>query len=86
VRRYLTKITGLRRAQMTRLIECWTRRKRRMIERAARRRFACRYTDEDIVLLAAVDTTMELPYRPVSAVAPIAALSAGMAPSVLRPN
>jgi hypothetical protein len=56
VRKYLAKITGLSRAQMTRLIERWSRTKRLPIERRPRRQFARRYTREDLVLLAAVDS------------------------------
>jgi hypothetical protein len=59
VRRYLVKLTGLSRAQMTRLIQRWNSRKRLTIERVARRRFARRYRAEDIVLLAAVDSAHE---------------------------
>jgi len=59
VRRYLAKITGLSRAQVTRLIQRWNSRKKLTIERAARRQFARRYTAEDIVLLAAVDSAHE---------------------------
>ncbi|MGA2772206.1 MAG: hypothetical protein ABSG26_15440 [Bryobacteraceae bacterium] len=44
VRRYLAKITGLSRAQVTRLIQRWNNRKRLTIERAARRQFARRYS------------------------------------------
>jgi hypothetical protein len=40
VRRYLTKITGLSRAQVTRLIQRWNSRKKLTIERAARRHLA----------------------------------------------
>lgn len=59
VRRYLARITGLSRAQVTRLIQRWVSRKRLIRERAPRRRFARRYTAEDIVLLAAVDSAHE---------------------------
>lgn len=60
VRRYLAKMTGLSRAQVTRLIQRWKSRKKLTSERAARRRrFARRYTVEDIVLLAAVDSAHE---------------------------
>jgi len=51
----LAKITGLSRTQVMRLIQPWNSRKKLMIERAARRQFARRYSAEDIVLLAAVD-------------------------------
>ena len=60
VRRFLVKVTGLSRAQMTRLVGCWT--KQRCIPTKAvrkRRRFARRYTGEDIRLLASVDAAHE---------------------------
>jgi|SRR5579872_4765888 len=59
VRRYLAKITGLSRAQVTRLIGRWMSRRGLRIERAPRRRFARRYTAADIALLAAVDSAHE---------------------------
>ncbi len=59
VRRYLAKLTGLSRAQLTRLIQRWSKHQRLRLERAPRRRFARRYTAEDIVLLAAVDSAHE---------------------------
>jgi len=59
VRRYLARITGLSRAQVTRLLGRWMSRKRLTIERAPRRRFARRYTVADIVLLAEVDSAHE---------------------------
>lgn len=60
VRRFLVKVTGLSRAQMTRLVGCWTN--QRCIPTKAvmkRRRFARRYTAEDIRLLASVDAAHE---------------------------
>jgi hypothetical protein len=60
VRRFLVKVTGLSRAQMTRLVGCWM--KQRCIPRKTavkRRRFARRYTVEDIRLLASVDAAHE---------------------------
>lgn len=60
VRRFLGKVTGLSRAQMTRLVGCWM--KQRCIPRQTavkRRRFARRYTVEDIRLLASVDAAHE---------------------------
>ena len=60
VRRFLVKVTGLSRAQMTRLVGCWM--KQRCIPRkraVKRRRFARRYTVEDIRLLASVDAAHE---------------------------
>jgi hypothetical protein len=59
VRRYLAKITGLSRAQVTRLIQRWNSGKRLGIERRPRRRFARRYTVQGIALLAAVDRAHE---------------------------
>ena len=60
VRRFLVKVTGLSRAQMTRLVGRWM--KHRRIPRQAtvkRRRFARRYTAADIQLLASVDAAHE---------------------------
>jgi transposase InsO family protein len=60
VRRFLVKVTGLSRAQMTRLVGCWM--KQRCIPRKTvvkRRRFARRYTAADIRLLASVDAAHE---------------------------
>jgi hypothetical protein len=55
VRRFLTKVSGLSRAQMSRLIRRWTQ-SGRLERRVARRRcFPHRYTAQDIALLAAVD-------------------------------
>ena len=59
VRRYLAKITGLSRAQVTRLIGRWRRDKQLRAQRVPRRRFARRYTAEDIALLAGVDSAHE---------------------------
>src|ERR1700722_9944643 len=55
VRRFLAKVSGLSRAQTTRLIARWT--KTRQVRRRPARRphFPRRYTAEDIVLLAEVD-------------------------------
>jgi hypothetical protein len=59
VRRYLVKVTGLSRAQVTRLIGRWMK-TRRVEPKAVRRgRFARRYTAEDIRLLATVDAAHE---------------------------
>src|ERR1051326_1103656 len=60
VGRFLGRGTGLSRAQMTRLVGCWM--KQRCIPRkraVKRRRFARRYTVEDIRLLASVDAAHE---------------------------
>ena len=59
VRRFLTKMTGLSRAQMTRLIGQWMRRRRIQAQPVRRRRFPRRYTPQDIALLAAVDAAHE---------------------------
>ena len=59
VRRYLVKISGLSKAQITRLIARW--RERGVIEPQAsrRRRFPRRYTPSDIKLLAKTDGAHE---------------------------
>lgn len=55
VRRFLAKLTGRSRAQLSRLIRRWNR-SGRLERRPARRRcFPRRYTASDIALLAAVD-------------------------------
>lgn len=59
VRRFLTKMTGLSRAQMTRLIEQWVRRRRIQARPASRRRFPRRYKTQDMALLATVDAAHE---------------------------
>lgn len=59
VRRFLMKVTGLSRAQMSRLIRRWNR-SGQVERRAARRRqFPHRYSPQDIALLAAVDEAHE---------------------------
>src|SRR5450631_552845 len=59
VKRFLTKVTAISRAQMTRLIAQWI--DQRTIERKPARRpsFARRYRNEDIVLLAVTDAAHE---------------------------
>ncbi len=59
VRRFLAKITGLSRAQLTRLIQRWMESRR--IERKPARRpsFHRHYTEADIALLAEVDAAHE---------------------------
>jgi len=59
VRKYLAKITGLSRSQMTRLIQRWNSVKRLHVQRQPRRQFARSYTREDVALLAAVDSAHE---------------------------
>jgi transposase InsO family protein len=55
VRRYVEKMTGLSRAQTTRLITVYLRGDEVKPQPYRRRRFAQRYTREDIALLATVD-------------------------------
>jgi hypothetical protein len=57
VRAFLLRVTGLSRAQMTRLIQRWMQMRR--IERKPERRpsFKRRYTEADIALLAEVDAS-----------------------------
>jgi len=59
VRKYLAKITGLSRSQVTRLIQRWSKLRRLQIKRKPRRRFARQYTSADVVLLAEVDSAHE---------------------------
>ncbi len=59
VRRYLEKLTGLSRAQITRLIAMYLEGKQVQPKAYRRRRFPKRYTRDDIVLLAAVDEAHE---------------------------
>jgi len=59
VRRFLTKVTGRSRAQITRLIGQWMQERTIKAKRPSRRRFATRYTEEDARLLAEVDTAHE---------------------------
>lgn len=59
VRRYIEKMTGLSRAQVTRLIGCYTASGRVEVTVYRRRRFPGRYTRADIELLASVDEAHE---------------------------
>jgi len=59
VRRYVEKMTGLSRAQTTRLITVYVRGEEVKPQPYRRRRFARRYTREDIALLAGVDEAHE---------------------------
>ena len=59
VRRYMEKMTGLSRAQVTRLIACYTASGRVQVTVYRRRRFTQRYTRADIELLASVDEAHE---------------------------
>jgi transposase InsO family protein len=55
LRRYLEKMTGLSRAQVTRLIAAYTATGRVQAREYQRHRFAARYTGKDVALLAYVD-------------------------------
>ncbi len=59
VRRYLGKMTGLSRAQITRLIQRYTSGEAVQPKAYRRYRFVTRYTHEDIELLASVDEAHE---------------------------
>jgi transposase InsO family protein len=59
VRRYIEKMTGLSRAQVTRLIAAYMASGRVQVTAYRRRRFVERYTRADIELLAAVDEAHE---------------------------
>jgi transposase InsO family protein len=59
VRRYVEKMTGLSRAQVTRLIAGYTACGRVQVTAYRRRRFPQRYTRADIALLASVDEAHE---------------------------
>ena len=55
LRRYIGKMTGLSRAQLTRLVGCYVATGRERIKTSHRHRFPTRYTKADIELLAQVD-------------------------------
>jgi transposase len=55
VRRYIEKMTGLSRAQLTRLIRRYHAMGTVKLAASRRRRFARRYTTEDVALLVTVD-------------------------------
>ena len=55
VRGFLLRLSGLSRAQLTRLVGQWKQRGRIEVRPAHRHRFPCRYTRQDIALLAAAD-------------------------------
>lgn len=59
VRRFLAKVTGFSRAQVTRLIGRWQRTRRVQRKPAQRPKFPRRYKPEDAALLAAVDAAHE---------------------------
>ena len=59
VRRYLAKVSGLSRSQITRLIARWRERGVIAPRASRRRRFPRRYTSDDIARLAAVDAAHE---------------------------
>ena len=60
VRRYLAKMTGLGRAQITRLVTMYQSGEEVKPRPYRRRQFARRYTREDIELLAALDEAHEV--------------------------
>src|SRR5712692_7792121 len=59
VRRFLVKMTGLSRAQLTRWIGRWMKTRRVKCKPACRPNFPRRYTAADITLLAGVDAAHE---------------------------
>jgi hypothetical protein len=59
VRRFLTKVSGLSRAQMTRLIAAWMKTRQVRRRPAQRPSFPRRYSHADVVLLAEVDAAHE---------------------------
>ena len=59
IRAYLERMTGLSRAQCTRLIGGYTRTGRVVVQPSRRRRFPRRYTVEDVAALARVDRAHE---------------------------
>jgi hypothetical protein len=59
VRRFLAKVTGRSRAQLSRLIRRWLETKHVVGKRSRRPRFPRRYTAADVALLAAVDAAHE---------------------------
>lgn len=59
VKRFVGKICGLSRAQVTRLIGCWLNEGCVVGRTAKRRRFARIYTERDILLLASLDEAHE---------------------------
>src|ERR1022692_4776558 len=59
VRRFLTKVSGLSRAQLTRLIAAWMRTRQLRRRPPQRPNFPRRYSSADVVLLAEVDAAHE---------------------------
>lgn len=59
IRRFLAKVTGFSRAQLTRLIARWLQTRRVERKPARRPAFTSRYRSEDVALLAAVDAAHE---------------------------
>ncbi len=59
LRRYLIKMTGMSRAQMTRLIAQYGEKGQVKIDAYRRHRFAAKYTRADVALLASVDEAHE---------------------------
>src|SRR6266852_8865979 len=56
IRRFLVKMTGLSRAQLTRCVGCWMKTRRVKRKPACRPSFPRRYRAADIALLAGVDS------------------------------
>ena len=61
IKQYLEKITGLSRAQITRLIKKQRKTGRVMIESCSRHTFSTKYSDQDIWLLATTDELHDFP-------------------------
>ena len=59
MRRFLARLSGLSRAQLTRLMGQWLRHRRIEARQPRRHRFPRRYTPQDIALLATVDAAHE---------------------------
>jgi len=64
LRRYIEKMTGLSRAQLSRLIQSYTASGRVRVAQNRRHRFAPRYTRADAELLALVDEAHETLFAP----------------------
>ena len=59
MRRFLARLSGLSRAQLTRLMGQWLRHRRIEARQPRRHRFPRRYTPQDIALLATGDAAHE---------------------------
>src|SRR5258708_33873711 len=64
VKRFLAKVTGLSRAQLTRWIQRWMKTRRVERKPAQRPHFHARYTPADIALLAELDAAHQDPSGP----------------------